>query len=255
VIVEHVLRMKPNAYAPYDPLETLKPFANQVWIVDGPEIGMSVLGLTFHFPTRMTVVRLANGDLWLHSPIALSERLARSIAALGPVRRLIAPNTFHYSYLASWRDRFPEARTYGAPGLAEKAKARLVLNETLRETPPDAWGDAFDQCVTRGSVLTEVDFFHRASRTLIVTDLIENFEPQRVRNPLLRSLIRMAGAADPDGKAPIDMRLSFLGHRGEVRKSARRMLAWAPERIILSHGRCYETNGVAELRRAFRWIL
>ena len=150
---------------------------------------------------------------------------------------------------------FREARTYGAPGLAEKAKARLVLDETLRETPPDAWGDAFDQCVTRGSVLTEVDFFHRASRTLIVTDLIENFEPQRVRNPLLRSLIRMAGAADPDGKAPIDMRLSFLGHRGEVRKSARRMLAWAPERIILAHGRCYETNGVAELRRAFRWIL
>ena len=101
MIVEHALRMKPNAYAPYDPLETLKPFANQVWIVDGPEICMSVLGLTFHFPTRMTVVRLPSGDLWLHSPIAWSERLARSIANLGPVRRLIAPNAFHYRILAS----------------------------------------------------------------------------------------------------------------------------------------------------------
>jgi hypothetical protein len=65
----------------------------------------------------------------------------------------------------------------------------------------------------------------------------------------------MAGAADPDGKAPIDMRLSLLGHRAEVRKSVERMVAWAPERIILSHGRCYEANGMVELRRAFRWIL
>jgi hypothetical protein len=247
--------MKPNAYAPYDPLETLKPFADQVWIADGPEIGMSFLGFTFPFPTRMTVVRLPSGDLWLHSPIAWSERLARSIADLGHIRHLIAPNTLHTSYLGSWRDRFPEARTYGPPGLPAKAKTRLVLDETLETEAPRAWEGAFDQCLTRGSVVTEIDFLHRASRTLILTDLIENFEPRRVRSSLLRWMIRMAGAADPDGKAPIDMRLSFLGHRGEVRKSVERMLAWAPERIILSHGRCYETNGVAELRRAFRWIL
>jgi hypothetical protein len=118
-----------------------------------------------------------------------------------------------------------------------------------------AWEGVFDQCVTRGSVLTEVDFFHRPSRTLILTDIIENFEPDRVRNAALRWLIRLAGAADPDGMAPLDMRLSFVGHRQEVRRSAQPMLAWEPERIILSHGRCYEANGVAELRRAFRWAL
>lgn len=76
-----------------------------------------------------------------------------------------------------------------------------------------------------------------------------------MRNPLLRWLMQMSGAADPDGKAPIDVQLSLLGHRREVRKAAERMLAWAPERIILSHGRCYEANGTAELRRAFRWVL
>ncbi len=134
-------------------------------------------------------------------------------------------------------------------------KRPLVLDETLGDQAPDAWEDAFDQCLVPGSLLTEVDFLHRASKTLIITDLIENFEPQRVRNVLLRWLIRMAGAADPDGKAPIDMQMSFRGHRHEVRKAAERMIARAPERIILSHGRCYEANGTAELRRAFRWIL
>lgn len=247
--------MKPNAYAPYDPLETLKPFAEDVWIVDGQEIGMSFLRLTFPFPTRMTVVRLPSGDLWLHSPIAFSEALARSIADLGPVRHLTAPNTLHYSCIASWRDHFLNARTYAAPGLARRAKSALTFEETLDEASPAAWEGAFDQCVTQGSVLTEVDFFHRPSRTLILTDLIENFEPDRVRNAALRWLIRLAGAADPDGKAPPDMRLNFFGNRPEVRRSAQRMLTWEPERIILSHGRCYEANGVAELRRAFRWAL
>ena len=247
--------MKPNAYVPYDPLLTLKPFADEVWIVDGLEIAFSYLGLALPFPTRMTVIRLPSGDLWVHSPIEWSDQLAVPLADLGHVRHLVAPNTLHYWYLPDWRDRFPKARTYGAPGLERRAKRPLVLDETLGDRAPDAWEGAFDQCLAPGNLLTEVVFLHRATRTVIITDLIENFEPQRVRNPLLRWLMLMTGAADPDGKAPIDMQLSFLGHRREVRKAAECMVALAPERIILSHGRCYEANGTAELRRAFRWIL
>ena len=32
-----------------------------------------------------------------------------------------------------------------------------------------------------GGYMTEVEFFHRESRTLILTDLIENFEPEKAR--------------------------------------------------------------------------
>lgn len=247
--------MEPSAFKPYAPLQTLKLFADHVWIVDGPEIGMSYLGLTLPFPTRMTIIRLPSGDLWIHSPIAWSDGLAASLPGVGCVRYLIAPNTLHYWYLPDWKDRFPHARTYGAPGLASRAKRPLILDETLGDKAPDAWEHAFDQCVAPGRLLTEVAFFHRATRTLILTDLIENFEPQRVRNPLLRWFMQVTGAADPDGKAPIDMQLSFLGHRSEIRKAVQQMLDWAPERIILSHGRCYGSNGVAELERAFRWVL
>jgi hypothetical protein len=31
------------------------------------------------------------------------------------------------------------------------------------------------------------------------------------------------------------------------------MLAWAPERIVVAHGRCYLQDATNELRRAFRW--
>ena len=247
--------MTRDAYIPYSPLDTLKPVAENVWIADGPEIRMSYAGIKLPFPTRMTVVRLPSRDLWVHSPIAWSDALAAELATLGPVRHLIAPNTLHYWYLPDWQARFPGARSYGAPGLLARAKRPLVIDETLGETPPDAWEGAFAQCVVPGKLLTEVDVFHQASRTLILTDLIENFEPRRVRNPLLRWIMRWSGAADPDGKAPIDMQWSFRATRKQVRAAAERMVAWAPERIILAHGRCYDRDGTAELRRAFRWVL
>ena len=41
-----------------------------------------------------------------------------------------------------------------------------------------------------GSIVTEAVFHHRASGTLILTDLIENFEPSRVRKVWLRTLLR-----------------------------------------------------------------
>jgi hypothetical protein len=102
--------------------------------------------------------------------------------------------------------------------------------------------------------LTEVDFF-RASRTLILADLIENVEAERIRSRWYRWLVQLSGAADPDGKAPFDMRLTFLRYRRSLKAAVRRMIAWNPERIIIAHGRWYETHGTRELRRAFRWVL
>jgi len=76
-----------------------------------------------------------------------------------------------------------------------------------------------------------------------------------VRGLLMRTLVRLGGAADPDGKAPLDMRMSFLRHRGALRAAVRRMLAWQPDAVIVAHGRWYPHGGEAELRRAFRWVL
>ena len=242
------------SYIPYAPLDTLKPFSKDIWIVDGPEIGMHYFGLKLPFPTRMTIVHMPDEKLWCHSPIAWNDNLGAEIDRLGPVSYLIAPNTIHYSYLANWQARYPQACSYDPPGLACKVP-KLAIGEVLGKDPPAAWGDAFGQCLVPGSLLTEVDFFHRASRTLILTDLIENFEPSRVRNRLLRWTMQAFGAASPDGKAPIDMQLSFIRQRPAVREAALQMIAWAPERIVLAHGLCYEKDAVAELRRAFRWVL
>lgn len=244
-----------QAFDPYAPLDRLKAVTDGVFLVDGPEIRMSYLGLKLPFPTRMTILRLADGGLWVHSPTALAGPLRAAVDRLGPVRHLVAPNTLHYSWLADWHDAFPAAECWIPPGLASRVRENLPPATELGDAPPPAWADQIGQVLVPGGLLTEVDFFHRASRTLILTDLIENFEPRRVRNPLLRWIMRWSGAADPDGKAPIDMQMSFRKYRPDVRRAVVHMIEWAPKRIIIAHGRWYDQNGTAELRRAFRWVL
>lgn len=89
----------------------------------------------------------------------------------------------------------------------------------------------------------------------MLTDLIENFEQHKLGSWLQRWLIRLGGVMDPDGSMPRDMRFTFRKRKAELRAAVETMMAWNPERIILSHGRFYERDAVGELRRAFRWLL
>lgn len=91
----------------YEPLHVLKPVSRDIWIADGGWIRL--YGLPF--PTRMTVVRLADGGLWVHSPIAELHGLGDAVAALGPVRHLVAPNWLHYAWVTAWQRRFSLAIT------------------------------------------------------------------------------------------------------------------------------------------------
>ncbi len=237
----------------YEPLNTLKPVGDGIWIVDGPAIRF--YGMPFS--TRATVLRLENGDVWVHSPTHLTEDLRAEVAALGPVRHLIAPNWIHYAHVQSWQAAFPEALAWAAPGVGERAARRgmvIAFDHDLGTRAEDPWRGEIDQLIVPGSkVHREAVFFHRASRTLILTDLIENFEPSRL--PWwMRPLVWLGGISDPHGAMPRDMRLTFAGHRAELRGAVEAMIGWAPERVILAHGRWYRENGAEELRRAFAWL-
>ncbi len=249
---------------PYPPLATLKPLAEGVWIADGPVIRMKyVLGSALPFPTRMTVVRLDDGGLWLHSPTAPDPALRAEIDALGPVRALVAPNRLHWWWLGDWQADHPDATVYAAPRVAEAVEAGAGFGEGEGpERPPRIdriLGDApewpeLDQILIESRLMTEAVFHHRASRTLILTDLVENFEPDKVHGWLGRQLMRLGGVMDPNGSTPRDLRLTYTrAQRETLRAAAERMIAWAPERVILAHGRIYDHDATAELRRALAW--
>ncbi|WP_417588324.1 DUF4336 domain-containing protein [Pararhodobacter oceanensis] len=238
----------------YEPLHVLKPVDRDIWVVDGPSV--KFYGLPF--PTRMVVVRLAGGGLWLHSPVQPDAKILYALAELGAIQHLIAPNWLHFSYLTAWKHLFPKAQTWVAPGVVSRAGKKdqpLHVDHHLKSEAPPDWADEIDQMIFAGSrVHREAVFFHRASRTLILTDLIENFEAGKM--PAWSApLLKCAGVKDPDGKAPIDLRWTFRKNRAQARASAEALLAWHPERVIMAHGRWYEQGGEAELRRAFRWAL
>lgn len=241
----------------YEPLNTLKPVGEDIWVVDGPLVRMAYPGGSMPFPTRMVVVRLGSGELFLWSPTEPAEGLRSEIDALGPVRHLVSPNRIHYAHIAAWKRAYPEAEAWASPGVRERAASQRMdvsFDADLGDRAESAWCEDLDQLIFRGGrFMEEVVFFHRKTRTLILADLIENFEPDKVGG-FYRWLIRLAGAADPDGKAPIDLRLTFLGRKKRARASLERMLSWEPEKVILAHGRPYDRNGTAELRRAFRWL-
>lgn len=239
----------------YEPINVLKPVADNIWIVDGPEVRMRFAGLKLPFTTRMTVVRLPDRRIWVHSPTALTDELHKAVNALGPVSFLISPNRLHTSWLATWKAQWPEAVTIGVASESAWNGTRIEYGMDLGGNGTFPWQPAIGQCLVPGGSFSEAIFFHAASRTLILTDLVENFEMTRVTGFWMRLLLRISGPLDPNGTAPPDMRYTFRHHRPQLRAAVQQMRAWAPERVILSHGRWYQNDGLAEMERAFAWVM
>jgi len=237
----------------YEPINTLKPIAENLWVVDGTTINFYGLPFT----TRMVVVRLNNNDLFVHSPVAITDDLKKQVATLGQVKHLVSPNWIHYAYITQWQAAFPDTVAWASPGVekrAAKKKVCIAFDKNIEDEADPPWSTDMDHLIVRGNPYhTEVVFFQRASKTLIVTDLIENFEANRIAF-WWQPLARMGGILHPDGKAPLDIRMTFRS-RDLLRQSVEKMISWEPERVILAHGKWYETNAVDELRRAFRWVL
>lgn len=243
------------AAALYEPIGTLKPLAPDIWIVDGPFEYLKVAGIRLPLPftTRMTVVRLAAGNLFLHSPIAFETRLADALRALGTVRHLVSPNQFHYAHIGEWSQAFPDAISWASPGVRKRARARHIAVDFARDLaadPPEDWRSEVDQTLMPGGIFKEFIFFHRASRTLILTDTIINLEPGKIDQPW-RALTKLTGMAAPDGGIFFGMRLPMRLQGSRTRAAIRKIEAWRPERIVLSHGRCFERNASTVIRRLF----
>ncbi len=240
--------------ATYPPLDTPKPFAENVWIVDSSPLGIPGLPL----PVRMTVIRLASGDVWLHSPTRFSFDLRAAIDRIGPIRHLVAPNVAHWTFLEQWQAHCPDALTWAAPGLRDRGQVRrsgVRLDTDLGDRAPEAWEGEIDQKVVPGGLgFREVACFHRPSRTLLLTDLVLNLEAAKLPPPA-RALMRLAGTLAPDGRAPAHLRAVVRLRRRDAALAAAQLVAWAPERVIVTHGAPIERDAAARLRHSLRWLL
>jgi Domain of unknown function (DUF4336) len=231
-------------------MRALQSFGDDIWTVDGPLV--RDIGLTF--TTRMTVVRLADGSVWVESPVSAPPQTLDEIRALGDVRYLVASTQKHTWRVAPWHAYFPQAQLW-APGTTSLAleDGRVVVNDVLTDTPYEGWAADLDQLVFRGSpFVKEVFFLHRKSRTVIVGDILQSNPPLKGKS--LRNLaFRLLGAASPRGGVPHDIKLGLF-RRSQARASLRRLLSWDFDRLILAHGECIPEDAKAYVRQAFRWL-
>lgn len=228
--------------------ESLRPFGPEIWISEGPVTSFH----GFPYPTRMAVIRLSDGSLFVWSPVALTDSLAASVDTLGPVRHLVSSNALHHLFLGDWKSAYPAARLYAPPRLRRK-RPDLSFDVDLSDVPVSEWATDIEQMLLRGSfALTEVVFFHRGSRTTLFADLIQNFSPGWFKG--WRGLLaRLDGIVAPNPGAPRDWRASFLNRRA-ARVSLDKVFAWPIERVMIAHGDLPGGDGAAFVRQAFTWL-
>ena len=216
------------------------------------EYGVRLGGARFN--ARMTVIKLRTGEVLIHSPCAFDDSLTAEVAALGRVVAIIAPGNLHWLHVRSCQRAFPDAATYICPGVEKRAR-ELTFDFVLGDEAPPLWADELSQVVLQGPrVMREVAFFHRASGTLILVDLVENFTAAtQGTNWFLRAAFRAVGMWNRATPAP-EYKLGW-GDKARVRASLHRILAWDFARVVVSHGDLITRDAKDVVAGAWRKIL
>lgn len=223
--------------------------ADNLWVFDGEAVPF----FTLPYTTRMTIVRLSDGGLWVHSPIKLTADIQQKVDKLGRVKYLIAPNHLHHLFLKDWQGAYPQAESFGTKEV-QKKRQDIKFDGLFSSEGEVPWEEEIGQVLFTGSAaMEECVFFHKASHTLIVTDLIENFDPKSFP-PFKRLIARFSGILAPNGKMPIDWRLSFMFHKKEAREHIKYILNWHPQTIVMAHGLIIKKEAESFLKQSFNWL-
>jgi hypothetical protein len=197
---------------------------------------------------RMTVLGLEDGGLLLHSPVPLEDGDRAAIRALGPVRAIVAPNLWHHLFVGPAAEAFPDAERWAAPGLPRRRKD-LAFHGALGPAHPIFPGVEWH--VVGGSrLLGEVLFFHRATRTLVVTDFF--FHVLHRDDALARTYYRLSGTYGRFASSRLVR--AAVWDRASARETAHWILERAPTRVTVCHGEAFAATS-ATLEEALRWLL
>lgn len=200
---------------------------------------------------RMTVVRLRDDELLVHSPAELSDELRRDLDNLGEVRFVVPASKVHgHLSMEAYAAQYPSAEIFAAPGLAERRRD-VSFDAELGERPDPRWAEVLDQTILRGHrFVDEVIFLHRPSRSLLVGDAVFNIEPSAP----LSTRVWAWGPRLRAGAVPPPLFRAGIRDRQAARASIDRILTWDFDRIVVGHGRILESGGREAFKSAWDWL-
>ena len=224
----------------------LKRTGDELWVVETP---LRFLGM--QLGRRMALIRLPGGELFVHSPAELTPSLRLELDAVGRVRYVVPASALHgHLFMEQYRAVYPDALLFAAPGLARRRRD-LSFDADLGDAPDPRWAGEIDQAIFRfgaGRIGTDVLFFHRRSRTLLVGDAVWNV------TPAMSPAARLWAGWRPGVRPTPAFRLA-IRDREAARACLERVRGWDIERILIGHGEVVERDGRAALRHAYAWML
>jgi len=221
----------------------LEPFADDIWIDSragkffGVECG-----------SRMTLVRLGDGGLFVHSPVSLDDDTRRAVDALGEVRAVVAPSVFHHLYVGEWMRAYPNAVFGACPGLEWK-RPDLAFCCVVADEPHPVWKHDLQQVYFSSRRENEVVFFHAKTHTMICCDALLNLSHHPKRSTRLAARLMGNTAPGVGWLEPFMIR-----DRRLARRQVDRILEWPVDKIVLSHGALLTHDGAAAIRHAYEWL-
>lgn len=208
--------------------------------------------------TRMTIVRLTNGEVVVISPIFINEILLAQIQDIGRVRYIISPNLYHYRFAAQCKLMYPSAELWVASGLEVK-RAEMDIDFLMRDREGTIFKEVdyllFDGFRTFGltgaSPLNEYVFFHRQSQTLILTDTAFYFDESF--SSITQLIARTLGSYNQ--LRPTWLEKLATQSSEKVKYSVKQVLEWDFKRVVMAHGSIVETDAKQQFKEGYEWFL
>lgn len=215
--------------------------ADGVWTMTFP---LKMLGVDIR--RVVTVLELEARKVLVHSTAPFGASEVAAIRAVGEPMWLVDALLRHDTFATEGRAAFPEARYLAPPGFDA---GKGIATESL-VPPPEQWAGEIDVLAVDGAPdFGEVVILHRASKTLIVGDLIVNFPAgEGLWSELMFKLGSVGCHTQPGVTKPFKHAIkdgtTFL-------KSLETILSWDFDRIIVGHGEPVLTDAKTKLRQAF----
>ncbi len=222
----------------------LHQFAEGIWTCDSE---MKMFGI--EVGTRMTIIDIdGRGNLFVHSPIRLNQNIKEELQKIGEVKYVVAPNKWHHLFIQNFKNEYPNAQFYCAPGLEVK-KSDFLFNAVIKPGQNFPWNKRLQHLIIDGCPeFNEVVFFDAQTKSLLVTDLALHICESD--SWLTRFAFSLMGSYKKFGWSKFE-KLLFIRNKKEFHSSIEQVLKFDFEQVLLTHGTPVTSGGKDYLRAAF----
>lgn len=217
------------------------------WRQIAPEVALLQYPLRafgVNFGRNVTLLRLRDGRIVVHSTAPFSPTDVAAIRRFGEPAWLVDATLLHDTFAKPARAAFPAIPYLAPPGFEQ---ASGVATQPLHPPPPE-WAGEIDVIAIDGlRKIREHAFFHRASGTLVLADLLFHFPGETRGWPrfFVRSVMRL-----PQLRGISTFFRLMIRNREKFTRSMERILALEFTRIVVAHQAPFEGEARPALVRA-----